>query len=172
MGLPPKLESLVTGTKGKLTVTLSGAKSATLDVVVDGGAQGPRILAQEPLTGPTTELVVPADRTGDIWLAAWVDTAGDGPDERDPVGYSSAAVVFDKAENKVTITVGEGSKPPAGSPFGKAAPAAQTNTGPAPTDASAPPPATAPPAATATPPAAGAPPAADGGAPKPAATPG
>lgn len=139
-GPPPgSIKDLAPGdTTGKLKLTVTGGTDVTVDFVVATETGGIQVVAQEKVAGSTVELSVPAHRDGDVWVNVWKDEKGDGPDPSDPVGFASKAIQFNKPENTLTITMGVGTKPPAGSPYQPEGVGAPPNPS-LPADASAPP---------------------------------
>lgn len=166
---PGALAALAAGGKTvALTLQLTGADSAVIDFIVEAEVGPPLIVAQERVTGATTVVALPAAYAKPIWVSAFFDQDGDGPDSEDPAAVSEAAIVVDGAPKTVTLALKPGGFPPKIGPLGlRPIPqgAAVTGMSPAGPDASSGPlpPTTAPAAAPAAPaPAKGTPPATTG----------
>ena len=118
---PAKLEGLAKlATDGKtveIKVELKGAPSANLDFLIAGVDGGPQPIAQEPITGPSSTLKGPkAYAKAPVWVCAWYDAAGDGPDPKDTSTCAPAVLKFDGTDSLVFDMAHPGPLP-AGSPM-------------------------------------------------------
>ena len=110
---PGALAALAAGGKTvALTLQLTGADSAVVDFIVEADVGPPIIVAQERVKGATTVLALPAAYAKGLWVSAFYDKDGDGPDSEDPAAVSEAAVVIDGTPKTVTLVMKAGGFPP------------------------------------------------------------
>ncbi len=99
-----------------LAITLKGASSATVDFMIEVDGQG-RMIAQEKVTSATSTVNVPASYHTPVWVSAWSDVTGDGPDPSDLVSVSNEPLTLDGKPQAITLTLMKDPPPPKAGPF-------------------------------------------------------